>query len=172
MKIQELQTLFAYNTWANNRILNACLQVTPEQLIAPANLSYGGLRGTLVHTLDAEHGWRMRCQHNQASEDLVESNFPNFETLQKYWAEEEAAWQGYLAGLTDEDLTTVIRYTVDNDEVRQRVIWHCLVHVVNHGTQHRSESAILLTNYGASPGDLDFTVFLLENGYSTSTSGH
>jgi uncharacterized damage-inducible protein DinB len=172
MKIQELQTLFAYNTWANNRILNACLKVTPEQLIAPAQLSHTSLRGTLVHTLDSEHGWRMRCQHNEASEDLEEANFPNFESLQKYWAEEEAAWQDYLAKLTDEDLTTVIRYTVDNDEVRQRVIWHSLVHVINHGTQHRSESAILLTNYGASPGDLDLTVFLLENGYSTSTSGH
>jgi uncharacterized damage-inducible protein DinB len=40
------------------------------------------------------------------------------------------------------------------------VLWHCLVHVVNHGTQHRSEAALLLTNDGQSPGDLDFTLFL------------
>lgn len=172
MKIQEMQTLFDYNVWANNRILNACRQVSPEQYIAPANLSYGGLRGTLLHTLDAERGWRMRCQHNENAPDLVEADFPNLEGLQKFWAEEEAAWQGYLSGLTDENLTSVIRYTVDNGEVRQRVIWHCLVHVVNHGTQHRSESAILLTNYGSSPGDLDFTLFLTEKGYSTVTSGH
>ncbi len=44
----------------------------------------------------------------------------------------------------------------------KRVLWHCLLHVVNHGTQHRSEAAAILTGYGYSPGGLDFTMFLNE----------
>jgi hypothetical protein len=31
-----------------------------------------------------------------------------------------------------------------------------------HATQHRSEGAVLLTSYGQSPGDFDFTLFLNE----------
>jgi uncharacterized damage-inducible protein DinB len=42
------------------------------------------------------------------------------------------------------------------------VLWHLLVHVLNHGTQHRSEAALLLTSYGQSPGDLDLILFLRE----------
>jgi uncharacterized damage-inducible protein DinB len=48
------------------------------------------------------------------------------------------------------------------ENARGEFVWHCLLHVVNHGTQHRSEAAALLTEYGSSPGDLDVTMFLNE----------
>ena len=160
MKIQEMATLYDYNYWANRQILDAAARVSGEQFAAPAGLSYGGLRGTLVHTLDAEYGWRMRCQHDEASPDLLEAGFPTVEVLRGRWQAEEAAMRAFLAGLHDEDLGRLLRYTVEGGELRERILWHCLIHVVNHGTQHRSEAAILLTNYGQSPGDLDFTVYL------------
>ena len=40
--------------------------------------------------------------------------------------------------------------------------WQMLAHVANHGTQHRSEAAVLLTEAGRSPGDLDMIFFAEE----------
>ncbi len=40
------------------------------------------------------------------------------------------------------------------------MLWQLMLHLINHGTQHRSEAAALLTGYGQSPGDLDLILYL------------
>ncbi|MEO1289267.1 MAG: DinB family protein, partial [Chloroflexota bacterium] len=74
--------------------------------------------------------------------------------------QEEAEMWTYLKSLSDEDMTSTLSYAVE-DGTRERVLWHCLLHVVNHGTQHRSECAVMLTELEQSPGEIDFTVFTL-----------
>jgi hypothetical protein len=63
--------------------------------------------------------------------------------------------------LTEETLNSTIRYVIPG-VVRERVVWHILIDVVIHASQHRSEAAVLLTGYDQSPGDYDFTMFLNE----------
>ena len=164
MNLGDILLLYDYNYWATRRILAASAQVSSEQFTAAASHSFGSLRGTLVHTLDAEYSWRMLLQHNTLEHfrEMEEQDFPTFDTLQQRWEKEERSTREYLASLSDDDITGIIRYTTPEGEKRERLLWHALLHVVNHGTQHRSEAAVLLTGYGHSPGDLDFTVFLNE----------
>jgi len=160
MNIQDIRTLFDYNYWANKQILAICGMVNEEQFDAPATFPYGGLHGTLLHILDAEWGWRMLLQHqDESAPDLNIADFPTLTVLHERWEKEEQEMRAYLESLQSEDLDTHIYYTV-RDELCDRLLWHCLFHVVNHGSQHRSEAAALLTELGHSPGDLDFVVFI------------
>ncbi|MCY4540361.1 MAG: hypothetical protein OXE52_19250 [Chloroflexi bacterium] len=77
------------------------------------------------------------------------------------WAEVRGAFWNYLKQLSGEKLDTALDYDALGG-LRRQALWHLLVHVVNHGTQHRAECAALLTGFGHSPGNLDFTVFLSE----------
>jgi uncharacterized damage-inducible protein DinB len=43
-----------------------------------------------------------------------------------------------------------------------------MMHVLFHGAQHRSEAAEMLTEYGFSPGELDFFVFLRQKDQRTN----
>ncbi len=175
MKTDEIRLLYEYNYWADRRILTTCAKVSQEQY-AGSN-SYGSLRATLIHTLDAEWAWRLGVQeyslaHDalQASapkmwehNDLTEADLPTLDVLNEGWQAEERAMRAYLGSLREQDLNGLVRYLIPGGIVRERVLWHCLIHVVNHGTQHRSEAAALLTSYGQSPGGLDFTAFLNEH---------
>jgi uncharacterized damage-inducible protein DinB len=163
MNLADISVMFDYNYWATALLLEAAAKVKPEQFVAAGPFPWGGLRGTLIHTLDAEYGWRLRLQYNEnQDEDLKESDFPQLEDLEKRWREEENLMRQYLSGLDDKAVTSVVRYTTSTRVKRERVLWHCLYHVVNHGTQHRSEAAALLTDFGQSPGDVDFTFFMSE----------
>jgi len=165
MKTDEIKLMYEYNDWADQRILAACAKVGPEQYAAPANFGtgYGSLRATLVHLVDGAWLWRRLFEGDMDfSKELTEADLPTLDALEKRWQEEQQALRAYIDGLTDEDLNGILRYTLPSGTVRERVLWHCLLHLVNHGTQHRSEAAALCTSYGQSPGDFDFTLFLNE----------
>jgi len=162
MDVQDIHLIYNYNYWASGQILAAAARVTDEQFLAPASFPYGGLHGTLLHTLEAEWSWRALFQTIEDASELLPADYPDLPAIETRWREEETAMRAYLAGLRDEDMESHLRYTTDTGIKRDRILWHCLLHVVNHGTQHRSEAAALLTENGHSPGDLDFTVFLNE----------
>ncbi len=159
----DITTIFEYNDWANQRILAAASKVSHEQWIAPTAFPRGSLRATLVHILDTEYGWRLLLQRSEETEDLNEKDFPTLASLRDRWRYEQDHLRLYLASLTDEGLQEVFRYTNPHGIKRERIRWHALYHVVNHGTQHRSEAAAILTDYGQSPGDVDFTFYLTES---------
>lgn len=161
MQISEILTLYQYNYWANARVLDATAEVSHAEFTAPAKLSHGSLRGTLVHILSAEWIWRKRCQEGVSPSTLLaEEEFPTLATLRTQWQIEEQAWRSFLASLDDEAPLETVRYTTTKGTPYENTLWHVLVHVVNHGTQFRSEAGVVLSEYGHSPGDLDFIAFL------------
>ena len=159
MNSSDIQLLYQYNDWANKRILAAAEGVSEEQFLAHNDFGWGSLRGALLHILSAEVGWRTFLAKQERAGSLEAENFPDVAALRTRWQIENRALWDYLNSLRDDDLTAEVSRKRGGKKYRW-VVWNCLAHVVNHGTQHRSECAALLTGFGQSPGDLDLMVFL------------
>lgn len=155
----DVEILIAYNFWADHEILSACERISAEEFTRPATPDPGwhSLKGTLVHLLDTEYGWRVALQGLPDSSVLEEADFPDIASLKARWQEEQSAWMTYIAGLSEEALNEVWR----EDGPIRRTRWQTIMHVINDGTYHRSEAAALLTGYGQSPGELDFEGYLV-----------
>lgn len=163
MNANDLRTLFDYNYWATARIMRVALEVSPEQFVAANASSYGSLRGTLVHTMRAEMIWSRRLQGDPMPVGLpVETDFPTPQVLSKAWVAEELLMRSYLQGLSDTDVLKVVDYKNTKGVPFRNMVWNILAHVVNHGTQHRSEAAAMLTDFNHSPGDIDMILYFRE----------
>ncbi len=164
MDNEHLISLFDYNYWANHCLLDKAVELDPELWNAPAEVSFGSLRDTMIHVLSTEWMWRQRIQEGVSPSGFpMENNFPTVELLRQYWLLEEATMLAYLASLTEGDTRRVVRYKNTKGVVYENPLWQILLHVVNHGTQFRSEAGVLLTQYGHSPGDIDYIFYLRLN---------
>jgi uncharacterized damage-inducible protein DinB len=163
MDIDGISLLYKYSDWADQRILETAKEISPARFLEPVpGLSHGSLRGILVHALSARWIWRSRCQGISPQSVLNESDFANHASVRAGWEKEAQAMRLYLDSLGHADLTQTIRYTTTGGKPYQNTLWHLLLQVLNHNTQHRSEAAMLLTEWGHSPGDLDLILFLRE----------
>ena len=167
MNKADIELLIDYNYWANKLIAEQAARLTAEQLTEPQppGFSPGSFKKTLAHTMSAEWIWRMRCQHGISPTALLnEAEFADLPAVLARWAEEEQRMREFVSGVTDEQLAQVMDYKNTSGEPYKKIRGHCLTHLVFHGMQHRSECAVLLTNYGVSPGNIDLIYYLIEKG--------
>jgi uncharacterized damage-inducible protein DinB len=157
--VEYLRTLFAYHGKANTRLLNVADGLSDAELDQHPIAAHGSLRETFVHTISAEWMWRNRLSGVSPAAMLNPADFPSLESIRVRWQSETAAMQQLIDGLSATDIEAPMSYT-RRGTTYSTPVWQILVQVANHGTQHRSELAAMLTILGRSPGELDFIRYL------------
>lgn len=160
MIVELIQTLYHYSEWANQRILDTAARANAEQFLAEVGVSYSSLRDTLVHIMSSQWMWLMRWTGTSPRSRIEADGYPDLAAVRARWGEIEADTQQFLAALSPARLSGVINYLTIEGEPRAYPLWQLMLQQVNHATQHRSEAAVMLTQFGHSPGDLDFVLYL------------
>lgn len=165
MIADQFRKLFAYNYWANHRLFAKTAALSTQQFIANNRFSHGGLRSTFAHLLYAEWVWRMRIMEHSplnSEKEPEAEDFSDLSVLMAAWEPEERKFTSYVNRLTDADLGQSLKYQGGDGRHYELPLADVLFHVVNHGMQHRSELAQMLTELGQSPGDIDYSLYRRE----------
>src|SRR5262245_48955671 len=155
MRADEVRFLFAYDRWATRNVLDALGDLDWAVWARSDVVGERGLGSILVHHLGSSQRWRIVFEARGTPEGVRPElePLPTIDELRARWEAEWAEVDVWLQTLTDASVANV----------REGVpVWQLLVHVVNHGTQHRAEAAALLTAEGRSPGELDLFDFAEE----------
>jgi uncharacterized damage-inducible protein DinB len=153
MQPDEIRILFAYDRWATLRVLAVLDGLDPDVWSRTNVVDERGLGGILVHHLGASQRWRHAFQDTGESPDPELEPLPTIDEFRERWDAEWEAVDVWLPTVTDGFVA----------HVHEGVpVWQMLVHVVNHGTQHRAEAAALLTAERRPPGEIDLIFFAEE----------
>jgi uncharacterized damage-inducible protein DinB len=159
MQTSDIEMLFDYLYWVRDRVLTAAAGLEPSAFRSTASVTSRDLRGTLVHELDVELGWRARLRGETLAggedTELDPADYQTIEALTEHWRRDEAEMRDWLASLTAEQLAAPPPH-----EANQTFpLWYYLVHILTHGMQELSDAAVPLAPLGRSPRNLGFLDF-------------
>ena len=162
MMIEYIKLLYAYHHWANERVLQTVQRIDSDLGQEATRRDSARIHDTLVHLVGSEALWRSRWQAGAPSQRLTTDDLPTLLAVQQRWQDEQQQIQLFIDSLQEDDLAAPLTYSNLRGQSVTVPLAVTLLQVSTHGVQHRSEIALILTEMGYSPGDLDLLRYVLE----------
>jgi uncharacterized damage-inducible protein DinB len=169
MTKDEIQLLYEYDRWANNRVLQAASSLDTEEFTRDLGGSFRSVRDTLVHVIGGEWIWLAYWKEppdspaslaNLRTRRDVMFNpdvFPNVAAVHLKWVEVEKEQTEFANRVTNELLEKMLPFRTTHVRLA-----HLMQHLANHSTYHRGQVALMMRQLNAEPLATDFHLFLVE----------
>ena len=147
-----LADFFRYNLWANQVLLDSCEPLSDAQLDATAAGVYGSVRAILMHLFSSEESYAGRVGGQAPGPRLNESDaFPGFDDLRRRAEQSGQALIAFAEKATEEELARILHL---DDGTYDAPVYINLIQAINHGIDHRSQIATVLSLQGIELPDL------------------
>lgn len=159
MTTQEILTLYAFDKWANERVLEVVATLTEEQYMKNLGDSFGGVRGTMVHIYGANRVWLDRWKERPTASLPRVEIIPTFSTLTERWKNFQTELDEFLLTLTEEKLLTPLKYKDIRGNEYNQPLRHQMQHRVNHSSYHRGQITMMFRLLGVKPVGTDLITY-------------
>ena len=166
MQLNDIRSLYQYNSWASERVFNAVADVPGETYLRDLGSSHGGIHGTLVHLMGAEEIWLRRWLGERVERIARPDEFPGLSPLRSHWKEVDGRLHAFIDALAGDDLRRIVHYTDLRGNPYAQPLEHLMQHLVNHSTYHRGQVVCLLRQLNIKPPGTDMVNFFRQIGAS------
>ncbi len=148
MNVEMIQTLHRYNQALYRRLWDSIDTLDEADFVREFDYSLGSVRNHMVHLIGVDRRW-LACLHGQPFPPYLRTeDYPTRATVRPVWDETAAQVAAYVDQLDDAQLGRVLHFTTRSGPHTNRA-WEILLHMANHGTDHRSQLLRLLHDLGA-----------------------
>jgi uncharacterized damage-inducible protein DinB len=147
-----IRSMFDYHYAVNRKIWDtSVMALTDEQFRQQVDYSVGSVRNQVVHLINIDERWFSGLRGVEVPGFTNPVYYHTREKVRAYGDQVEAGVRAYLNALTEEQV---------HADFENLKVWQVLVHVANHGTDHRAQLLRLLHDLGAPTLPQDFVFWL------------
>ena len=152
--------MYDYHFTINHKIWDQCIvALTDEQFTQDVHYSVGSARNQVVHMMNIDDRWFSGLRGEEVPGFIKPEAWPDREVIREKWDVVELRMREYLSKLTDDMLPTIPFKEQDAEDTTQ--LWQILMHLVNHGTDHRAQLLCLLNQLGVKTFPQDYFFFVI-----------
>jgi uncharacterized damage-inducible protein DinB len=156
--LEAVRMFVQYSCDANRQLWESVMRLSDEQFVAETAHSHGSIRNLMVHISFTEAGWLAGLK-GEMDTRRSRPPFSAYTTRAEafaLWEEKTRTLLDYVAGLDEATLQST-------PPEMNLTVWQVLLHLVNHGTDHRSQVLRALHDLGAPTFEQDFIFYVWRN---------
>lgn len=161
MNANAFRQFYDYHFTENRKIWDTCItSLTYEQFNQTVGYSHGSVRNQVVHLMSVDEAWFSGLRGVEHPKPFNPADFDDREIIRAHWDIVEKAMQEYLANLQDDMLD---EKPFPEGEDKNLRLWQVLLHVANHGTDHRAQILRLLSDLGVKTTSQDYIFYVYDH---------
>ena len=162
MNANAFRQFYGYHFTQNRKIWDSHItSLSPEQFTQAVHYSHGSVRDQIVHLMDVDDVWFSELRGIEPSEPLPATDSDDRNIIRAQWDSVEQKMLDYLSELQDDMLFD--KPIKEPDEDKDLSVWQVLLHVVNHGTDHRAQLLRVLNDLGVETTSQDYIFYVYEH---------
>jgi uncharacterized damage-inducible protein DinB len=161
MNADAFRHLYNYHFAENRQMWDAYITpLSEEQFTQDAGYSHGSVRNQVVHIISADNIWFTPLRGGEVTGMFKPDALGDRAGIRAYWDNLERDMREYLGSLRDDSL---FQKPFAKGEDKDLILWQVLIHVVNHGTDHRAQLLRLLNDLGVKTVSQDYIFYVYDH---------
>ena len=168
MNADAFRHFYDYHFTENRKIWDTYItSLSHEQFVQNVDYSMGSVRNQIVHLMSVDDAWFSGLRGVEIPEPFDPTNFDDGlrpaserKIIRTHWDNVEQNMRDYLANLRDDML---FEKPFADGEDKDLILWQVLLHVGNHGTDHRAQLLRLLNDLGVKTAPQDYIFYTYHN---------
>ena len=161
MNADAFRHFYDYHFAENRKLWDSCItSLSQQQFTQAVSYSHGSVRDQVVHLMSVDDTWFSALRGAEIPEPLDPANFDDRKVIRAHWDTVEQNMRDYLAKLRD-DMLFEKPFAVGED--KDLILWQVLLHVGNHGTDHRAQLLRIMNDSGVKTTSQDYIFYVYDN---------